>query len=64
MKFFVMQTYNDKGHVRCTLLTAEEAEKQGYYDGYRNEGESCDTYVDSFDTIQQARRFMAEAKKA
>jgi hypothetical protein len=62
MKFFVKQTYTDKGHTKCVLLTAEAAQEQGYYHGYRDEGQYCGTYVDGFNTRPQAMAFLHECK--
>lgn len=64
MRFFVKQTYDDKGHVRCTLYTAEQAHERGLHHGYFAETDTCDIYVDGFTTEREALRFIARARRA
>lgn len=64
MNYYVLQKIDDKGRVRCTLYTAEQAANLGYQHGYRAETPLCDIYVDGFATKQDALDFIRQAKAA
>ena len=64
MNYFVKQTYDDKGRIRCTLYTAEQAQRHGLHHGYHAETDSRDIYVDGFATRSEALAFIAEARRA
>lgn len=62
--YYVEQKYDDKGKIHTKILAADQAKNLGYEDGYREETEKYDLYVDGCDSIQTARDFIKECKNA
>lgn len=55
-KYYVEQQYFNKGENRIRILTSEQAEKLGYYDGYTKETYIVDTYVEGVNSLEEAER--------
>lgn len=49
----------DSGRIVAKVRKAEEGEESSY-----RETRSCDIYIDVFDTLEEAREFAADYKKA
>lgn len=63
-KYYVEQKYYDGGKTTAKILTSEEAKQLGYYNGYTDEGNACDTYVNAFCTLIEARQCVRDTLNA
>jgi len=62
--YFVEQKYYDNGKTEARILLESEAHQLGYKDGYSEEKESYDLYVDTRNTYEAALQLVKETLNA
>lgn len=58
--FYLEQKYRNDGFVEARILTAKQAKKKGYRDGYVRSYDDYKLYVDGFETENGARNYVSD----
>lgn len=62
--WFVVQKYFNDGRIKVDVIDSTRADVLGYQDGFINQSEKYDLYVDGFNTRQEADEFAADTLRA
>lgn len=57
-EFYVESKYKTNGELKTRILSAAEAERLGYEDGYKEIRSSCTIYADGFSSKESAENYI------
>lgn len=62
--YYVEQKYFDSGKTSAKILTEEQAQEKGYFDGFNAQTKSCDIWVDWCETMRDAQQIVKDTLNA